>query len=205
MALTLYKPSVPAAVESGEIQRHQCFVGEILQIGLSVNSTKLAVKDQDGNNLRIGFTFTPDTYDKECIPLGLLKRGLTILVLTASIEDLPGGGKSIKVLDPRLVKGCQETAVHHEDHKVHCAVLRDPDMIPFFSKQWKCLQEFRCVSLQSLTACQPTNIFQATQHSHLAAPLGTVLYNRSQIQALPLNEAHSTPSGQIKSLQDLCD
>ncbi|KAL3437468.1 hypothetical protein BDV09DRAFT_192834 [Aspergillus tetrazonus] len=104
MTLTLYNPSVPPAVESGDIQRHQCFVGEILQIGLSVNNTKLAVKDQDGNNLRIGFTFPPDTYDKECIPLGLLKRGLTILILTASIEDLPGGGKGIKVLDPRLVK-----------------------------------------------------------------------------------------------------
>ncbi|KAL4761386.1 uncharacterized protein BDW70DRAFT_159947 [Aspergillus foveolatus] len=104
MTLTLYNPSVTAAAESGEIQRNQCFVGEILQIGLSVNSTKLAVKDQDGNNLRISFTFPPDTYDKECIPLSVLKRGLTILILTASIEDLPGGGKGIKVLDPRLVK-----------------------------------------------------------------------------------------------------
>ncbi|KAL4770700.1 hypothetical protein BDW60DRAFT_208794 [Aspergillus nidulans var. acristatus] len=104
MTLSLYNPSVPAAADSNEVQRHQCFVGEILNIGLSVNSTKLAVKDQDGNNLRIGFTFPDDTHDKERIPLNLLKRGLTILILTASIEDLPGGGNGINVLDPRLVK-----------------------------------------------------------------------------------------------------
>ncbi|KAL4819568.1 hypothetical protein BDW67DRAFT_181905 [Aspergillus spinulosporus] len=104
MTLTPCNLSVAAASGLGEIERHQCFVGEILQIGLSVNSTKLAVKDQDGNNIRIGFTFPHDTQDKECIPSSLLKQGLTILILTASIEDFPGGGKGIKVLDPRLVK-----------------------------------------------------------------------------------------------------
>ncbi|KAL4736603.1 hypothetical protein BDV11DRAFT_172740 [Aspergillus similis] len=104
MTLTPCNPSVAAAAESGGIERHQCFVGEILQIGTSVNCTKLAVKDQDGNKLRIGFTFPHNTHDRECIPSGLLKRGLTVLILTASIADLPGGGKGIEVLDPRLVK-----------------------------------------------------------------------------------------------------
>ncbi|KAL4754376.1 hypothetical protein BDW72DRAFT_190238 [Aspergillus terricola var. indicus] len=104
MTLTPCDSFIAAASGPSKIQRHQCFVGEILQIGTSVSCTKLAVKDQDGNKLHISFTFPHNTHDKELIASSFLKRGLTVLILTASIEDLPGGGKGIEVLDPRLVK-----------------------------------------------------------------------------------------------------
>ncbi|KAL4985251.1 hypothetical protein BDW68DRAFT_179878 [Aspergillus falconensis] len=102
---TLSNPSVAAAAESGGVEQHPCFVGEILEVETSVDcNTELAVKDKDGNILRIGFTFPYDMSDEERIPSEILKRGLTILILAAFIEDVPGGGKGIELLNPRLVK-----------------------------------------------------------------------------------------------------
>ncbi|KAL5003039.1 hypothetical protein BDV10DRAFT_180732 [Aspergillus recurvatus] len=102
MALTLSSSSAAAVAGSGHVEQHPCFVGEIVEVGMSVDcNPQLAVKDKDGNTLRISFAFPRD---EERIPPGILKRGLTILILAAFVENVPGRGKGIEVLNPRLVK-----------------------------------------------------------------------------------------------------
>ncbi|KAL4883154.1 hypothetical protein BJY04DRAFT_216452 [Aspergillus karnatakaensis] len=105
-------PSCPDAgvalpdVAPPEPVRPRVFTGEIINSGPSQYFfTEIEAKDLGGRLIRIGFTFSNPNDSPDRVPLKILKRGCTILILTAKRCHMPGGGEDgIIVHTPRLVK-----------------------------------------------------------------------------------------------------